>query len=108
MDTILCPPIRFGPNAGKPQSINDVLLSRVSAVRDVLVKVRHAGYRAVSVRIDGARPTITMVAHSDFQRLVDEGVACYYVWQSGPQGLPERWGQFQVDGVRLIWCERGQ
>lgn len=104
---IALPPIRFGPNAGQPQAMNDVLLSRVSAVRNALIRVRNAGYHAIDVRIDGVRPTVRLEVHSDFSRLIEEGVACYYVSRIGAQDMPERVGQFHVDGVRFIWTERG-
>lgn len=104
---IVVPLIKSGPNAGKPRQLNEVLLSRISAVRDVLIKVRNSGYLATDIRLDGVRPSIVLEYHDDFSRLVDEGVACYYIWQSDPRGVPERLGQFHVDGVRLIWRERG-
>jgi len=106
MMTIPQPPIKFGPHAGQPRPLIDVLLDRATAVRNVLAKLRNSGYQVIDYRLEGARPTVELEAHTDLARLIDEGVACYYIQRPGPSGLGERVGQFVVDGVRLVWTER--
>lgn len=99
------PTIKSGPRAGQPLPRVEYLIDRVTNVRSVLIKVKRSGYQVIDVDLKGLRPTITLEYHADLARLVEEGVACYYI-QRTIVGVSERVGQFVIDGVRIIWIER--
>jgi len=90
------------PKGGMPRPLVDILLDKASALKEVLIKIRNAGYHPINFGLDGATPWIRVEPHRNFDKLVDEGVVCQYIWRD-----KEHVFQLQIDGVRVIWNKEG-
>lgn len=99
--------IRHGRNAGAPRPLTDIILDRLTAAKQAVVVLKREGYSVIDVRIaDGCKPTIELQDHPRLAQLVAEQKASYYIYRQGHTG-PERVGQFDLDGCRVIWTARG-
>lgn len=99
------PAIRYGINAGRPRPINEIILDGMTRARLVVIQLKRDGFTVIGVDVDSARPTVQVMACKKTAELILLNKACYYKWVS-VQGAAEKHGQFQIDGVRVVWVER--
>lgn len=98
--------IRPGPGAGAPRPLNDLMLDRLTAAKRAVVALKREGYTVIDVRLAGCRPLIEVQNHPHLAELIESQRACYYIYRHGPCG-PERVGQFELEGCRVIWTVKG-
>ena len=100
------PRIAFGQNAGQPRPITDIVIDGLTKCRDAAIKLKRNGYTVISCITDNALPPVQIQACRKTAEMIDLGAACYYRWRT-VDGERERHGQFHIEGVRVIWVERG-
>lgn len=85
--------------------ITDMTLEKLTAARDAVVRLKAEGFIVIGATIDSVRPTVQIEGGRMTDGLIDEEVACYYKWLTR-DGKQERHGQFNLDGVRVVWVEQ--
>jgi len=99
--------IRYGHHAGQPRQQNDLLLDRLTAARRAVIALKREGFTVIGVEIDhGIRPTLTIAPCSKCAGLIASGQAAHYKWITGARGR-EVCGQWQIEGCRVLWTEKG-
>ncbi|MEN9357147.1 MAG: hypothetical protein RL695_1318 [Pseudomonadota bacterium] len=87
------------------QLVTDMTIEKLTAARDAVVQLKAEGFVVFGAQIDSVRPTVQVEAGRLTTRAIDEERACYYKWLTR-DGQQERHGQFNLDGVRVVWVER--
>lgn len=96
--------IRHGLNAGRPRPINEIILDGMTKARLAVIQLKRDGFTVIGVDINSAIPTVQIMACKKAADMVSANKACYYKWNRS-QGAAEKHGQFQIDGVRVVWVE---
>lgn len=84
--------------------ITDMTLEKLTAARDAVVRLKAGGFIVIGATIDSVRPTVQVEAGRLTTQMIDDETACYYKWLTR-DGKNERHGQFELDGVRVVWVE---
>ena len=102
------PVIAKGPHAGQPQPVIEQMLDQAHQIKAVIVKLKRNGFEVIGAMTSiGLAPTIQVASGREADNLIETGQAAYYKYSMDAAGIQTRHGQFQVDGVRIVWCERG-
>lgn len=88
------------------KNINDIMLDRLTQVKRAVVALKRDGYSVIGMDMEHARPVLKIQNCALCQKLIDEGRAVFYHWQT-VDGARERIAQFGLEGCKVIWIERG-
>jgi hypothetical protein len=100
------PTIQRGRHAGQPRPITDIILDALTRARAAVILLKRNGHTVINVVTDSGLPTVLIQASALTAEMIRLEQAVYYAWRN-IDGEPVRYGQFQLDGVRVVWIERG-
>lgn len=100
------PLIAKGTNAGQQRPMTDLVLDGLTAIKDVVVKLKRNGMTVIGAHADSGVPTVQVDRHRLIDELLEAGQAGYY-----RDNHTERYGEFfgeANDGtkVRVVWVEK--
>ena len=88
------------------KNINDIMLDRLTHVKRAVVTLKRDGYSVIGMDMEHARPVLKIQNCARCQKLIDAGRAVFYRWQT-VDGVREKIAQFELEGCKVIWTERG-
>lgn len=99
--------IMSGPEGSRRmRPINELVIEELERAAKVARDLAAAGHTIIGVRAEpsGGLPTVQLASSSRLSEMVARNEAAYYRSTSDQIGIYHT-GQFQVDGVRVLWIE---
>lgn len=93
-------------NACVKQSINDIMLDRLTQAKRAVVALKHEGFSVIGMDMSLTRPVLQIQNCARCRALIEQCRAAYYRWQT-VDGVREQIAQFELEGCKVIWVERG-
>lgn len=89
-------------------STNEHFFERVRTVVRAAAALDSEGHRILSadLGLGSLKPTIQVATDARLAEKIEADEACYYKW-AHKLGLQTRHGQFEREGCRVVWAERG-
>lgn len=92
--------------AARPRPMTDIILDAMRRALGVVELLKDAGHTVINVIADSGLPTVLIQDCARAREMVEQDLAVHYAWRT-QEGQPVRYGQFQIDHVRIVWIERG-
>lgn len=100
--------IAYGPRAGLPRPVTDIVMDQQSAVWRTTVRLKRNGFEVLGTMVNAtAQPSIHVLPGAQTDEMIALGQAVYYRYGKNADGVDIRYGQFQIEGVRVVWVELG-
>ena len=90
----------------RPRPMTDIILDAMRRALGVVEVLKDAGHTVINVIADSGLPTVLIQDCARAREMVDQNLAVHYAWRT-VENQPVRYGQFQIDNVRIVWIERG-
>ena len=87
-------------------SMNDIMLDRLGQAKRAVVQLKRDGFTVIGMDMSLTRPVLQIQTCAACRALIEAGKAAYYRLQT-VDGVRERIAQFEVEGCKVIWAERG-
>lgn len=88
------------------QHINDIMLDRLTQAKRAVVTLKRDGFSVIGIDTSLTRPVVQIQTCAQCADLIRQGRAAYYRWQT-VDGVREQIAQFELEGCKVIWAERG-
>lgn len=88
------------------QHINDIMLDRLTQAKHAVVSLKRDGFSVIGMDMSLTRPVVQIQTCAKCSELIQQGRAAYYRWQT-VDGMREQIAQFELEGCKVIWVERG-
>lgn len=88
------------------QHINDIMLDRLTQAKRAVVALKRDGYSVIGMDMSLTRPVLQIQTCAQCAELIKQGRAAYYRWQT-VGAVREQIAQFELEGCKVIWVERG-
>lgn len=88
------------------QHINDIMLDRLTQAKRAVVALKRDGYSVIGMDMSLTRPVLQIQTCAQCGELIKQGRAAYYRWQT-VGAVREQIAQFELEGCKVIWVERG-